>query len=149
MTLIEQLAGFFREGARARPKARSERDKRTQEGLILRQEIDLLFESANEARANGDRWATAQWLERASRKLDAAGAIRRAIEVRREAASEYTKFAEAAENHADVVAGYTHAARALLVAGDIDAAKASADCAQDAGPNSAASAETGPRTAAA
>jgi hypothetical protein len=141
MTLIEQLAEFFRESARARPKDRNGTEKRTSAGMILRREIDVLFASADEARANGDRWAAAQLLERASRKLDAAGTIRRAIEVRRDAALEYTKFAEAAENHADVVAGYTHAARALLVAGDIDAAKASADCAQDAGPKSAASAQ--------
>jgi hypothetical protein len=144
MTLIEQLAGFLREGTRARPKAPSESEKRTQEGMILRREIDVLFASANEARSNGDRWSAAQSLERASRKLDTAGAIRRAIEVRRDAASEYTKFAEAAESHAEVVAGYTHAARALLVAGDIDAAKASADCAQDARPKPAASAGSAP-----
>jgi hypothetical protein len=93
-----------------------------------------LLATADRARADGDLWNAAQSTELASQKLDAAGVIRRAIELRRDAAATYTKFAESASPHADVVAGYTRAARAFLAAGDIDAAKDFSDRARGSDP---------------
>jgi hypothetical protein len=127
MTLVESFVGFLFHGSRAGAKTETGAEKRMEAGAILRREIDALLSASKAARAEGDLWRCAESLAAASQKLDGAGAIRRAIEVRREAALAFTTFAETAARYEDVVAGYNQAARAFLVAGDIDSAKANSD----------------------
>jgi hypothetical protein len=135
MTLLDNFVDLLCRGSKARSKTPTGAEKRTADGVALRAEIDLLLAAAGDARANGHLWRAAESLELASHKLDTAGAVRRAIEVRRDAAQMFTRFAETTTQEKEVVAGYTRAARAFLVAGDIDAAKAYTDRAADAEPD--------------
>ena len=135
MTLLDNVVGLLFRRSKSYSKTLTGAEKRTAEGEALRAEINLLLATAEGARANGDLWSAAESLELASHKLDTAGAIRRAIELRRDAAQLYTKYAETTTQEKEVVAGYTRAARAFLVAGDIDSAKAYADRASVAEPD--------------
>jgi tetratricopeptide (TPR) repeat protein len=137
MTLIDDFMGLLRRAPKTGSKPLAGAEKRTAQGAVLRAEIDLLLAAANDARAKGDLWAAPEALDAAAQKLDAAGAIRRAVELRRDAAFAFTKFAETTTNDQAIVAGYTRAARAFLVAGDIDSAKAYCDRARDSDPGEA------------
>ena len=90
MTLLDNVVGLLCRRSKARSKTLTGAEMRTADGAALRAEINLLLSTAEGARSNGDLWSAAESLELASHKLDTAGAIRRAIEVRRDAAQVYT-----------------------------------------------------------